>query len=168
LKSLRERGLLSLQDLTSASGLRENRVEYGRVIEVKHALLGKAGRAFLTDRARTGRDSFDIFCEQSADWLDDYALFMACKSTCKDASWADWDVGIRQRDSPSLKEWREKLAPRIDIHKFVQFEFFRQWEKLKADCRARGISIMGDVPIYVAHDSADVESSRVVPFGRAL
>ncbi|MGB7824163.1 MAG: 4-alpha-glucanotransferase, partial [Candidatus Sulfotelmatobacter sp.] len=80
LKSLREQGLLSLQDLTSVSALPEGHVEYGSVIEVKQALLSKAAYAFLTDRARTDRDSFDIFCKNNADWLDDYALFMACKS----------------------------------------------------------------------------------------
>jgi len=158
LESLREQGLLSPQDIASASDLCEDCVEYGRVIEVKHGLLGKAAEAFLTDRARTDRNAFDVFCEQNADWLDDYALFMACKSTYKDAVWADWDSGIRQRDLSALKEWRERLAPQIDTHKFAQFEFFRQWEKLKARCKTRGIRIMGDVPIYVAHDSADVWS----------
>jgi len=158
LNSLREQGLLSLQDLTSASGLREDRVEYGRVIEVKHALLGKAAEAFFTDRARTDRDSFEVYCQQNADWLDDYALFMACKNSYQDAVWADWDMGIRRRDLASLNEWRERLAPQIELHKFAQFEFFRQWQRLKARCKTHGIRIMGDVPIYVAHDSADVWS----------
>jgi len=160
LKSLREQGLLSLQDLTSVSALPEGHVEYGSVIEVKQALLSKAAYAFLTDRARTDRDSFDIFCKNNADWLDDYALFMACKSIYKDAVWADWDLEMRRRDLSEVKEWQERLAPQIEIHKFAQFEFFRQWEKVKAHCKRCGLSIMGDVPIYVAHDSADVWSHQ--------
>jgi len=158
LNSLRSQGLLSLQDLPAASSLPEDHVEYGHVIEIKQALLGKAAHAFLTDGARAERGFFEMFCKQNSDWLDDYALFMACKNTNKNAVWADWEAGIRRRDLLSLAEWRERLAPQIEIHKFAQFEFFRQWEKLKLHCRRYGIAIMGDVPIYVAHDSADVWS----------
>ncbi|MGA8273223.1 MAG: 4-alpha-glucanotransferase, partial [Candidatus Sulfotelmatobacter sp.] len=158
LNSLRERGLLSLQEMASASGLPEDHVEYGRVIEVKQALLAKAAYAFLSDRAHTDRDSFDAFCKSNSDWLDDYALFMACKNIYKNGVWADWDVEIRRRNPSVLHEWRERLTPQIEIHKFAQFEFFRQWEKVRIHCGKYGIKIMGDVPIYVAHDSADVWS----------
>lgn len=65
-------------------------------------------------------------------------------------------MGLRQRDPGVLTQWRQRLSPEIEIHKFAQFQFFRQWEKLKDHCRRRGIRIMGDLPIYVAHDSADV------------
>jgi len=158
LKSLRQQGLLSLQDLASASNLPEGNVDYGRVIECKSTLLGKAAKAFLADRDQADRNSFVIFCEQNRSWLDDYALFMACKSVYKDAVWADWDREIRQRDVSALTESRERLAAQIEIHKFAQFEFFRQWEKLKTHCQRCGVSILGDIPIYVAHDSADVWS----------
>jgi len=158
LNSLREQGLLSLQDLAAASALPEDHVEFGGVITVKQALLGKAAHAFLTGGARAERDAFEMFCKDNAAWLDDYSLFMACKNMNKDAVWSDWEVGIRQRDSSSLKESRERLAPQIEIHKFAQFEFFLQWEKLKHHCKRYGIRIMGDVPIYVAHDSTDVWS----------
>jgi len=158
LNSLRERGLLSLQETVSASGLPEDHVEYGRVIEVKQALLAKAAYAFLSNSARTDHDSFDAFCKNNSAWLDDYALFMACKNIYKNAVWADWDVKIRTRNLSALKEWRERLAPQIEIHKFAQFEFSRQWEKIRIHCGEYGIKVMGDVPIYVAHDSADVWS----------
>jgi len=156
LNVLREQGLLALQDLTDASNLPEDQVEYGRVIRVKQGLLGKAARTFLAESTGADREAFDIFCQSNAEWLEDYSLFMACKSVYNDAVWADWDVGLRQRDSSVLREWRERWSSHIAIHKFAQFEFFRQWEKLKTHCRNYGISIMGDVPIYVAHDSADV------------
>ncbi len=157
LKSLQEQGLLSAQDLVAASDLPEDHVEYGRVIEVKQALLGKAAYAFFSGNTKD-RDIFNAFCSENAEWLDDYALFMACKSTFKNGVWSDWDRGIRKREPSALKEYRERLAPQIDVHKFAQFEFFRQWESLKAHCKRYGINVMGDVPIYVAHDSADVWS----------
>jgi 4-alpha-glucanotransferase len=156
LRALREQGLLSSQDLNHVPDLPEEHVEYGRVIAFKQGLLRKAAHTFLAGGAATDRGSFDTFCQDNADWLDDYALFMACKAIHKVAVWANWDPGIRQRDSAALKEWQKKLSSETEVHKFAQFEFFRQWEKLRTHCSRCGISIMGDMPIYVAHDSADV------------
>src|ERR1039458_5821833 len=156
LKALREQGLLSLQDLTNAPDLPEEHIDFGRVIDFKQGLLRKAAHTFLADGAATDRGAFDIFCQDNTDWLDDYALFMACKSVHKDAVWANWDPGIRQRDSAVLKEWQKNLSSGTEVHKFAQFEFFRQWEKLRTHCSRCGISIMGDIPIYAAHDRTDV------------
>jgi 4-alpha-glucanotransferase len=156
LRALRDQGLLSLQDLINAPVLPEEHVEYGRVIDFKQGLLHKAAHTFFADGAQTDRGAFDIFCQDNIHWLDDYALFMACKGVYKGAVWVNWAPGMRQRDSVVLKEWQKRLSSETDIHKFAQFEFFRQWEKLKTHCSRCGISIMGDIPIYVAHDSADV------------
>jgi 4-alpha-glucanotransferase len=156
LQHLREQGLLSSQELATAAALPEDYVDYGRVIRLKQDLIGKAARTFLTDGDRTGRGAFDTFCRDNADWLDDYALFMACKSVHKDAVWADWEPGLRKREMSVLEEWRRKLSSEIAVHKFAQFEFSRQWQELRTHCLHYGISIMGDIPIYVAHDSADV------------
>lgn len=158
LDALQAQGLLSPQELAAASSLPNDHVEYGAVIDVKRHLLGQASRTFIADGSQADRATFDNFCRENADWLDDYSLFMACKSLFNDAVWADWDSGIRQRERSVLQEWRQKLAPEISVHKFGQFEFFRQWQKLKLHCQSRGIRIMGDIPIYVAHDSADVWS----------
>ncbi len=156
LRVLREQGLLSGQDLTNAPDFPEEHVEYGRVIDFKQGLVGKAAHAFLVDGAPTDRRDFDTFCQDNGDWLDDYALFMACKRVYKDVAWEHWDREIQQRDSSALKEWQNKLSSETEIHKFAQFEFFRQWGRLRTHCSRRGIRIMGDIPIYVAHDSADV------------
>ncbi|MGA2647228.1 MAG: 4-alpha-glucanotransferase [Candidatus Sulfotelmatobacter sp.] len=156
LKALQQRGLLSTEDLAATHGFPDDRVEYGRVIEFKQALLQKAANSFFADGDQESRGAFDSFCGSSADWLDDYALFTACKGVYKDAVWSDWDSGLRRREESALEDCRERLAPQIRIHKFVQFEFFRQWQKLKAYCKRCGIRVMGDIPIYVAHDSADV------------
>ena len=154
--ALRERGLLSPQDLSKAPVFPEEHVEYGPVIEFKRGLLRKAAHAFLSDSARNDRAAYDLFCHDNAGWLEDYALFMACKDVQHGSVWVNWAAGIRQRNSAALQEWRERLSSEIAIHKFAQFEFFRQWEKLRAHCADYDVRIMGDVPIYVAHDSADV------------
>ena len=156
LHALRDQGLLSAQDLAIASSLSADHVEYGAVIDVKQSLIGQSARAFLAEGGRAELAAFDNFSCENADWLDDYSLFMACKAVHNNAIWSDWDDEIRRRDAAALREWQQKLTPEINVHKFAQFEFFRQWQKLKLCCQSRGISIMGDIPIYVAHDSADV------------
>jgi 4-alpha-glucanotransferase len=156
LHALRDEGLMSPQDLATASSLAPDHVEYGAVIDVKQSLISQAARAFLAEGGRAQLAAFDNFSRENADWLDDYSLFMASKAVHNNAVWSDWDDGIRRRDPAALKEWQQKLAPQINVHKFAQFEFFRQWQKLKLHCQGRGISVMGDIPIYVAHDSADV------------
>lgn len=156
LEALREQRLLSAQDLAQAPVLREDYVDYGSVIRGKGELISKAARAFFSDAEREEKERFEKFCKNNADWLDDYALFMACKAEYKDAVWADWDGEIRKREAAALEEWRARLASQIAVHKFAQYEFYCQWSALKAYCGARGIRVMGDVPIYVAHDSADV------------
>ena len=156
LTALQEQGLLSHEDLARSRDLPDDQVDYVGVSELKHCLLRKAAVKFLADTALTGRGAFDVFCKNNADWLDDYAFFIACKVVYKGSAWMDWDLGIKRRDPAELMEWRERLGAETSVHKFAQFEFFRQWEKLKTHCNNSGISIMGDVPIYVAHDSADV------------
>lgn len=156
LKALREQGILSAQDLARAPSFAEERVEYANVAAFKNDVLSKAGRNFLESGGQAERGAFEAFCQSNRDWLDDYALFMACKSVHKDVAWVYWDARIRQRNHAALVEWRERLSSEIEMHKFAQFEFFRQWDRLRAHCGRHGIKIMGDIPIYVAHDSADV------------
>ena len=153
---LREQGLLSTLDLANAPHFPDDQVAYDRVIPFKQALLYKAASAFFSERTEDDRRAFDAFCQKSKEWLEEYALFMACKKVCNDTAWVHWDAGIRHRDPSVLTEWRNKLSSELDYHRFAQFQFFRQWEKVRDRCRRHGISIMGDIPIYVAHDSADV------------
>jgi 4-alpha-glucanotransferase len=156
LTALMEQGLLSESDLKLAEGLSNDSVDYVAVSALKNQLLRKAAGNFLADPSQPDRSDFSAFCQSNADWLEDYALFMACKEVYQGVAWTHWDQGIRRRETGVLEEWREKLKLETDLHKFAQFEFFRQWEKLKKYCNDHGIQIMGDVPIYVAHDSADV------------
>ncbi len=156
LGALREQGLLSALDLANAPDFPDDHVAYDRVISFKQGLLHKAASAFFADRAEADRRDFDSFCQTAKEWLEDYALFMAIKKVHNNVAWVDWDPKVRQRDPAALQESRTRLQGELDFHRFVQFEFFRQWEKVRSLCGRHGISIMGDIPIYVAHDSADV------------
>jgi 4-alpha-glucanotransferase len=156
LLKLQDQGLLASQDLATAPQVPSDFVDFGKVITFKQALLRKAAQNFFTNATGIDSSAFGTFCRTNAAWLDDYALFMAGKAFHNGAVWTDWDAGLRRRDPGALEKWRQRLSPEIEIHKFAQFEFFRQWEMLKDRCRRHGIRIMGDIPIYVAHDSADV------------
>jgi 4-alpha-glucanotransferase len=156
LLKLQEQGLLAARDLASAPLLPTDYVDYGRVIPFKQALVRTAAQNFLSNANGMDLSAFETFCRKNAAWLDDYALFMAGKDFHNGAVWTNWDAGLQQRDPGALPQWRQRLSLEMEICKFAQFEFFRQWEKLRDRCRSCGIRIMGDVPIYVAHDSADV------------
>ena len=156
LNALREQGLLSLGDFANAPAFSRDQVDYATVIDFKTHLLRKAASEFLQNAGQAGRASFDLFCRENAQWLEAYALFAAFKGVYKNAAWVKWDADVRQRKPAVLEEWRARLSTEAAIHKFAQFEFYRQWERLRAHCSRRGIRIMGDIPIYVAHDSADV------------
>lgn len=156
LERLRDAGFLQASDLAQAPHFSDESVEYGRVIEYKMATLRRAAQVFFADGSPADRSAFDRFCERSRPWLDDYALFMACKDAHGGTTWTSWDPPIRNRDPHALSRWSKQLEPELQAYKYWQFEFFQQWARLKAHCQQRGISFMGDVPIYVAGDSADV------------
>ncbi|MBI3646578.1 MAG: 4-alpha-glucanotransferase [Acidobacteriales bacterium] len=153
---LREGGVLQASDLARVPSFPEDSVDYGPVIAFKLSVLRRAAQAFFADASRADRSAFERFCESAAPWLNDYALFMACKDIRRENTWATWDPPIRRRDPQTIREWSAELAPQVQAHKYWQFEFFRQWEQLKSYCQERSIRFMGDAPIYVAHDSADV------------
>jgi 4-alpha-glucanotransferase len=156
LETLREEGWLSASDLTEAPALPDGEVDFGAVIRFKFPLLRKAARSFLTHAKADARNAFDKFCRTNAGWLDDFALFMALKEAHEGVVWTKWPTDLVDRDPSAMQNWRERLREQIAANKFWQYEFFRQWCALKSYCNERGIRIMGDVPIYVAHDSADV------------
>ncbi len=151
-------GLLSARDLKDTPGFPADTVDYGQVIERKLPLLRCAAANFLRSASAAQQHEFERFREENAAWLDDFALFMAAKDAHQGAVWNRWDRGLAQRDPDALAQWGARLAQPITVHKLWQFLFFRQWRELRACCRERGIRIMGDMPIYVAHDSADVWS----------
>jgi 4-alpha-glucanotransferase len=144
LERLADEGLLKAAELHSPSFPLDS-VDFARVIPWKGALLETAARRFLDSAAGESRASFDAFCSAKAHWLEDFARFMALKQRHHGAVWTRWETDADGNlDAP------------IAIQKFLQFAFFSQWNEVRRYCHERGIRIMGDLPIYVAHDSVDV------------
>jgi len=133
---------------------RSRRVDFGRIIPWKLNLLERAYLRFTSNPAR-GRRDFDIFCAEEASWLDNFALFMAVKEFYGGGAWSGWPEPIRKRDPRALDEVRRELVNAISRFKFYQFLFFKQWTALRTHANLRGIKIIGDIPIFVAYDSAD-------------
>jgi 4-alpha-glucanotransferase len=153
--------LISLQDVSGSkfpapSGFPRQEVDYARVIPWKTAALDQAASRFRELGHSSESRRFEEFCSQHAAWLDDFALFMALKRRDPPRVWSHWDEPIRWRDERALKRLATELQVEIATHKFLQYEFFKQWSALRSYCHERGIRIMGDLPIYVAHDSVDV------------
>ncbi len=149
-------GLLHGADLQPLPPFPLERVDYGAVIPWKLALLERAWERFSAQEAHPLRADFAAFCQAQAVWLDDFALFMALKEAHGGAPWTDWPADLRQREPAALAEARSTLAEQVERQRFFQFLFFRQWGALRAHARGRGVQIIGDIPIFVAHDSADV------------
>jgi 4-alpha-glucanotransferase len=106
------------------------------------------------------REPYAHFCSDNSGWLTDFALFMALKDVHGQSAWIDWPEQYAQRRPEALDEARRDLASEITLHLFAQFIFFRQWEALREAARARNIQLIGDIAIFVAHDSCDVWSHR--------
>ena len=156
LEDLVVRGILDSSDLTDAPDFPTHQVDYGRVINFRLPLLAKAWSNFC-QRASSGmREEYQQFCEQNSVWLEDFALFRALKEAHNGLDWYLWEPDLAKRRPEILAEWRERLSEEIGSRKFWQFLFFRQWAKLKQYCADRKIQLMGDIPIFVAHDSAEV------------
>jgi 4-alpha-glucanotransferase len=153
---LEEEGWVDRHALRDIPDFPKDEADFARVGSWKRALLESAAQRFLERAASADRERFDSFCQANAGWLDDFALFMALKQYHNLSVWSRWDPSIRWREPAALSSWRERLAQPIAVQKFQQFAFFTQWRELREYCRDRKIRLMGDLPIYVAHDSADV------------
>ncbi|WP_343210215.1 4-alpha-glucanotransferase [Anaerolentibacter hominis] len=149
---LAEEGLLKKNELEQDWGEREDHVDYELLFSKRFAVLKKA---FLRSKHRNKSAYLEFEKAQEA-WLDDYALYMAVKEKFGHKEWAVWDEGIRLRKPESLKHYKRTLAGEIEFWKFCQFKFYTQWKKLKTYVNGLGIRIIGDIPLYVAYDSADV------------
>lgn len=157
LATLRANGWLDEDDLATDYGFAAHRVDFGAMIPFRMARLRKAASRFCQRRQDPLRPAFDAFCEQEHDWLDDYALFMALEQAYgEDTPWQDWPPPLAQRDPAALQDATAAHADEIAFWKFCQWQFAEQWSRLKTYANARGIEIIGDVPIFVALQSADV------------
>ncbi len=134
----------------------EARVDYGRVIPFKMAVLRHAAMRFREQADPASRTAFERFCAEHAAWLEDFALFMALKEAHGGAAWRAWEWPLASRQPEALAAWRERLEEAIFVHKYIQFRFFEQWQTLHRYANEKGVQIVGDLPIFVAYDSADV------------
>ncbi len=162
LERLVEQGLLRAADIDTAQSWDEGRVEFATVVSFKEALLQLAFERFQREASAAQRHALETFCEANAAWLDDYALFMALTQVHDHRMWTQWEPAAAQRRSDALVGWRNRLAVPVGWHRFLQFEFHRQWTALREYCGSKGIRLIGDTPIYVAHDSAEVWANRAL------
>lgn len=155
LEQLAREGLLQPDETTVARPLCPTAVHYPAVTRYRLARLRIAFERF---RARRGLRSaaFERFCTQQAAWLDDYALFCALARVQRTDDWTRWPAALRTRRPAALRAAAGQLADELDFHRFVQFQFDRQWLRLRQACHARGVGLIGDLPIFVVHASVDV------------
>lgn len=154
-------GLLSREEATPPA-FPEWKVDYGWVIPWKQQLLRKAHGRFARGGLVDIENRFRTFIDDPSVsvWLDDYALYMACKDANEGRCWCDWEPDLCARKPKALKKAREDCASDVEFYQFVQFLFFEQWGKLRQACHERHIEIIGDTPIYVAYDSSDTWANQ--------
>lgn len=156
LELLTQSGLLMAGDTDVLRGLPAERVTYKEVRNLRGKILRKAFAGFHARPDALAQMRFEEFCSRQKYWLDDYALYAALKDSYRGLPWYRWSPGIRDRHPQVIAQVRRELATEIKYHRFLQFEFETQWTDLRTHCHGRGIGLMGDVPIFVEHDSADV------------
>lgn len=148
-----QEGHLKPSDIPRASW-RADTVDYAAVGEHKKTLWE---RAFARNKKRLAQDhEFNHFCRENASWLDDFALFIALKAHFHDVDWGSWPKDLRDRHAPALAEAQNKFRAQILQEKFIQYLFYQQWFALKKYCKNKNLQFIGDLPIYVSYDSADV------------
>lgn len=135
-------------------------VDYDRVFHQKMPLLFEAGRAFLRSATGDSLRRFESFCSENSWWLDDFVLFDALRAKHKLACWNQWPHELAHREPLAMAQARKELAEDLRIRRALQFAFYQQWGDLRRYCRERNIRIVGDVAIFVNHDSADVWMHR--------
>ena len=146
-------------------GTNANAVDFETSTRLRMRLLHIAAQRFFTlpKQFPDLHDEFRVWCEGERAWLDDYVLFMALRAAHGEhLSWVQWPQDLAGRDASSLRAARENLSPEIDFWRFVQWSFARQWQAMHHYARSRGVRIVGDLPIYVAHDSVDVWAHRAL------
>jgi 4-alpha-glucanotransferase len=154
LEALLEDGLLKQDDLADMPEFDAARADFGSLIPWKLGVL-QAAFSHLSSVSSELHKEFDRFRAENASWLGDYALFMSLKEANGGGAWSGWDASLRKRKNSALARARKDHAGNIARHSFYQFLFFRQWSKLRAYANEQGITIIGDIPIFIAYDSAD-------------
>ena len=154
LETLVKEGLLTKKECKEYDfGDKAEIIDYEKIYYSRFKVLKKAFERFEKDEV------YDNFVKENAHWLDDYSLYMAIKDSKGGISWNEWEDALKNREEAALENARKNLVEEIDFYKFQQYEFDKQWSELHAYANGQGIQIIGDIPIYVAFDSADTWSS---------
>jgi 4-alpha-glucanotransferase len=153
-------GLISEKELDEKPTFNENKIDFEKVTNWKTTLHTTAWINFTTHINTQLQNEFNAFIDEHGWWLNDYALYMACKKKFGSLSWTEWDEGLVNRNPITLEKYRWELKPAYEFVRFQQFLFYRQWFQLKNYANHKGISIIGDLPLYVSHDSSDIWANQ--------
>ena len=163
LEVLVERGLLEPGEVLDPRAFASGRnARFAAAVRYRERRLRRAFARFQTRIGDGERAELLRFTEQARHWLPDYALFRALKSARGGAPWTTWPRELKQRDAGALEQARAELAAEVHYHEFLQFEFSRQWTALRQNANSRGVKLLGDVPMFVAHDGSDVWSHQAI------
>lgn len=153
LEELCKDGLLEKEEYEDTDWMSsEDSINYGVLYEKRYPILRKAAKRFQ----ESGQEVYESFCRENAEWLDDYAFFMALKDVHGGKPWYEWETSLRSREKEALLKAQEEYEEEITFWKTLQYLFFHQWKELRSYANSRGIRIIGDLPVYTALDSVDV------------
>jgi 4-alpha-glucanotransferase len=156
LQELQQRGWLSSDDLVPDDAFADSRVNFGAVVPWRTYRLEKASQVFAAQASAADRADLADFRHAHADWLDDYALFMALAGAHGWRDWSDWPAPLTRREPKAMNDARVQHADKVAFWTFCQWCFFRQWHRVKDYANSRGVRIVGDAPIFIAYQSAEV------------
>jgi 4-alpha-glucanotransferase len=156
LHELADSGWLEQNELAISHNFPVNRVDFPKVKSFRMKVLEKAASNFFKSGNSESYRQYQKYCELEKSWLDDYAIFQVLDSKYRGAEWTSWDQSLIKRNKSALIKICEEYSPQIEFHKFTQWCFARQWRSLKKYANDRGVILIGDIPIFVAHHSADV------------
>ena len=159
-EKLVEQKLITEEDLKEVPEFDSKVVKYGDVLAWKTEIFTKAFEALKETEDKELLEEYEAFLKQHSFWLDDYAFYMSVRAENENKGWLEWDKSLQKPTAKVRKEWEEKLADQIAYQKFTQFEFYKQWGELKAYANEKGVSIVGDMPIFVSIDSSDVWANK--------
>lgn len=156
LELLSDWGLLSDQQLGLSKKLSSKEVQFEKVHAFKYPLLKEAWDSFVENADESFRNEYQAFLNEHGWWLDDYALYSSLKLKFEGSCWNQWPEEYKKRDAETLVQAKDEVRDQFELERFMQFLFFRQWFRLKNYANQKGVTILGDVPLYVSLDSADV------------
>lgn len=161
---LKELGLIEGFEILHCPIRDEEHIDYSVIIPWKSRIFELAYRRFYTSGFKSANlefmERYNAFCQENSWWLDDYALFMACKDKHGGISWTEWEEPYKSPSLQQKEQLMQELEKNAGYYRFLQFLFFEEWNKLKSYANEHGVKIIGDLPIFVSMDSADVWANR--------